>query len=68
MSGKIGAKIAASCVDCHMPVQESKAIVTVSNGKQIKARVRNHWIKVYPDTGNSGLKESGGGGKSRMSQ
>lgn len=61
MSRKMGAKIAMGCVDCHMPVQQSKAIVTASNGKQIKARVRNHWIKVYPDTGISRLEESGAG-------
>ena len=51
MSRKIGSKIAYGCVDCHMPVQQSKAIVTASNGRQTKARVRTHWIKVYPDTG-----------------
>jgi hypothetical protein len=48
---KIGVNIAAGCIDCHMPVQQSNAISSDSNGKQIKARVRNHWIKVYPDTG-----------------
>jgi hypothetical protein len=51
MSRKIGSKIADGCVDCHMPVQQSKAIVTASNGRRTKALVRNHWIKVYPDTG-----------------
>jgi hypothetical protein len=49
MFAKIGAKIPSGCVDCHMPMQESKAITTDSNGKRVKARVRNHWIKVYPD-------------------
>ena len=48
---KMGAKIAGGCIDCHMPMQQSKAISSDSNGKQIKARVRNHWIKVYPDAG-----------------
>ena len=46
-----GTKIAVGCIDCHMPVQESNAIVTASNGKRIKARVRSHWIKVYSDAG-----------------
>jgi hypothetical protein len=49
MSRKRGSKIADGCVDCHMPVQQSKAIATASNGRQTKARVRNHWIKVYPE-------------------
>ncbi len=61
MFPKIGPKIATGCIDCHMPVQESNAIVTASNGKRIKARVRSHWIKVYPDTGMSRLQESGAG-------
>ena len=39
---KLGARIRDNCIDCHMPVQESNL-----NGKQIKARMRNHWIKVY---------------------
>jgi Cytochrome c554 and c-prime len=52
---KIGSKIADRCVECHMPVQESKAIVTASNGKQTRARIRTHWIKVYPDARVSGF-------------
>lgn len=49
MYAKLGSKISNGCVDCHMPVQESKAIATDSNGERIKARVRTHWIKVYPN-------------------
>ena len=45
---KLGARISSSCVDCHMPVQDSKAIATDSNRKRVQARVRTHWIKVYP--------------------
>lgn len=44
---KLGAKIRDSCIDCHMPVQESDLIISNLRGKQIKARMRNHWIKVY---------------------
>ncbi len=61
MFPKIGPKIATGCIDCHMPVQESNAIVTASNGKRIKARVRSHWIKVYPGTGMSRLQKSRAG-------
>lgn len=44
---KLGAKIHDNCIDCHMPVQESNLIISNVNGKQINARMRNHWIKVY---------------------
>jgi Cytochrome c554 and c-prime len=44
---KLGAKIWENCVDCHMPVQDSNLIVADLKGKQVKARIRNHWIKVY---------------------
>jgi hypothetical protein len=49
--GKMGAKIATGCIDCHMPIQQSKAISSDSEGRQIKAPVRNHWIKVYSNIG-----------------
>ena len=45
---KLGAKIRENCIDCHMPLQDSKLIVSDLNGEQVKARIRNHWIKVYP--------------------
>jgi hypothetical protein len=44
---KLGAKIRENCVDCHMPVQDSNLIVADLKGKQVRARIRNHWIKVY---------------------
>jgi len=47
---KLGKKIVETCVNCHMPVQASNKIFSNSNGKQIKAMVRNHWIKIYPET------------------
>jgi hypothetical protein len=46
---KLGEKIAGNCIECHMPVQPSNLIISDSNGKQTKANVRNHWIKVYPE-------------------
>lgn len=47
---KLGARIRENCIDCHMPVQESDLIVADLQGKQIKARMRNHWIRVYSDS------------------
>jgi hypothetical protein len=45
---KLGAKIRENCIDCHMPLQNSNLIVSDLNGEQVKARIRNHWIKAYP--------------------
>ncbi|HMI50753.1 MAG TPA: multiheme c-type cytochrome [Candidatus Saccharimonadales bacterium] len=45
-----GASLAGNCVDCHMPVQESDLITSTVDGQEIKDRVRNHWIKVYPQS------------------
>ena len=47
---KIGGQIADKCVDCHMPNQQSNLIVSDSNGRQVRPKVRTHWIKVYPET------------------
>ena len=47
---KLGEKIAGNCVDCHMPVLSSSKIISLSNGKEVKANIRTHWIKVYPKT------------------
>ena len=44
---KLGAKIRDDCIDCHMPLQDSNVIVSDLNGQQVKASIRNHWIKVY---------------------
>jgi hypothetical protein len=44
---KLGPKIRENCIDCHMPVQDSNLIISNLHEKQVKARMRNHWIKVY---------------------
>jgi hypothetical protein len=46
---ELGAKINSNCVDCHMPVEVSNVIVSDTNGRTVKARVRNHEIRVYPE-------------------
>jgi hypothetical protein len=46
---KLGPQIAAHCVDCHMPVQASSTLVFDDHETQVGARVRNHWIRVYPE-------------------
>lgn len=60
MFPKAGKSIASGCVNCHMPVQESKAIATASNGKRINARVRTHWIKVYPEAASTSSEKANG--------
>jgi len=43
-----GAAIKQNCIDCHMPVEETKAIVSVTAGRVLHAAIRTHWIKAYP--------------------
>lgn len=43
-----GREIAGNCIDCHMPNQQTNLIVSDSNGRKVKPKVRNHWIKIYP--------------------
>ena len=45
---KLGRQIAANCIDCHMPNQPTALIVSEVNGRKITPKVRNHWIKMYP--------------------
>jgi hypothetical protein len=50
MSGKMGHdKIANRCVDCHMPLEETNVIVSETEGQVVHARMRNHWIRIYPE-------------------
>jgi Cytochrome c554 and c-prime len=50
---KLKETIVKRCVDCHMPVQASNLIISNFHGKQTRAMVRSHWIKVYPDSANA---------------
>ena len=45
---KKGRGIAMNCIECHMPIQESNLIVSGFEGKQVRAKLRSHWIRVYP--------------------
>jgi hypothetical protein len=47
-SKRLGPSIAKNCVDCHMPVEPTNVIVSETAGEVVRARMRNHWIKVYP--------------------
>ena len=48
---RIGPKIVHDCVSCHMPLQQTNAIVSVTAGRVLRTSMRTHWIKVYPQTG-----------------
>lgn len=44
----LGHRIASNCIDCHMPIEPTNAIVSETADKQVHASMRNHWIKIYP--------------------
>jgi len=47
---KIDQAMIKNCVDCHMPLLESKVVYINVDGKQVHPRLRSHWIRVYsPD-------------------
>ena len=39
------------CVVCHMPVQQTHAVVSVTKGQTFQPEFRNHQIEIYPDVG-----------------
>ena len=48
---KLGEEISKNCIDCHMPLQESRVLFTRANGKELRPKVRNHTIAIYPEAG-----------------
>jgi hypothetical protein len=46
-SRKLGHAIAKNCVDCHMPVEPTQVIASETAGQLVRAKMRNHWIKIY---------------------
>jgi hypothetical protein len=46
---KLTPAVAHDCVDCHMPVLQTNAIVSETAGKTIRTSMRTHWIKIYSD-------------------
>lgn len=46
---RLGHTITANCIDCHMPIEPTAAVVSETGGREIHATMRNHWIKIYPD-------------------
>jgi hypothetical protein len=48
MERKLGPEIATKCIDCHMPVEQTNAIVSETGDRVIRTKMRTHWIKVSP--------------------
>jgi Cytochrome c554 and c-prime len=46
-SKRLGHPIVKNCIDCHMPVEATNVIVSETAGAEVRAKMRNHWIKVY---------------------
>lgn len=46
----MSASLTANCIDCHMPVQDSKVLTvqTDESEKKSPARIRSHFISIYP--------------------
>jgi hypothetical protein len=47
-SRTLGSEIASNCIDCHMPMQVTNAIVSKTANRSLHTSIRTHWIKVYP--------------------
>jgi cytochrome c554/c'-like protein len=47
---KLGIKITHNCIDCHMPLEQTNAIVSDTAGRVVRTTMRTHWIKIYPET------------------
>src|SRR6478672_2892896 len=47
----IGPNITSNCIDCHMPLQPSKAIAVRLQGEEqpVAAMIRSHYVSIYPD-------------------
>ena len=43
-----GPSLVGRCVECHMPALPSALVVSRAGGREVRAAVRTHWIKVYP--------------------
>jgi hypothetical protein len=47
---KMPAPAVTNCVDCHMPIQESRSLTVNMENQSVADPVRNHWIRVYPSS------------------
>jgi len=57
VSAKSGHQIVNDCINCHMPVEQTNVIVSQTANNVVHARMRNHWIKIYPEAQRSPAKQ-----------
>jgi Cytochrome c554 and c-prime len=57
MAKKLGPRIKSNCIDCHMPLEQTQAIVSQTGDKVIRTTMRTHWIRVYPDENTGSVHE-----------
>jgi len=43
----MGEQITRNCIDCHMPLKESRVLFSNTNGKKVVPMVRTHTIAIY---------------------
>ncbi|HEX4005431.1 MAG TPA: multiheme c-type cytochrome [Acidobacteriaceae bacterium] len=46
---QMGEAIRTKCIECHMPLGRSQALTSQSEGKLLRAHLRQHRIAIYPD-------------------
>jgi len=46
---QMGQTLRGRCVDCHMPMGQSKVLTAAAGGELLRARMRSHRIAIYPD-------------------
>jgi hypothetical protein len=44
---KMGDQMIRNCIDCHMPLQDSRVLFSNTGGKKLTPKVRNHRIAIY---------------------
>jgi hypothetical protein len=55
LSAKLGHSIVNDCINCHMPIEQTNVIVSQTANDVVHARMRNHWIKIYPNAQTSSM-------------
>lgn len=48
MSRRLGSAIVRNCIDCHMPLQQTSAIISQTGSEILRTSMHTHWIRVYP--------------------